>query len=224
MQTITDSGNQKHEYEFVDVNFDDFKDLKLENDPEEFPESSSIWLFVPQKGVFEYSSEFSGFGELAIDKENKTLTRRADFRGGYANTVYSIENGHLKIIESETLSWFDYEKDSLVAGQLTRVAEDKIIGSELDSQFVLVSKRWILDSLRIVEENVMSMLDSASTQTQLNHIVAGEFLRGYYRYLQEEIYDYRRDSSGVVKVYKTIRRVVNDEWEDVPNLPNGLDD
>jgi hypothetical protein len=217
IQIITDSGSWSHKYEFIDANFDEFNDLKIDQDPEGLCTASNIWLFNPQKGLFEFSNEFSGLFGLKIDKKNKTISTEAQSTGGRGSTnaVYTIKNGHLNIVEQKISDGFYYEKDSLVAGHLQRVAHDTIIGSENNAQFTYIAKKWVLGSLRIVEKDIMMALDAEPPQNQLTKGVAVEFPWGYYRYIREEIYDFQRDSTGIIRSTKTIRRVRNGKWETI---------
>src|ERR1700690_2958000 len=46
-QTIEEVGFWPHDYEVIDVNFDGYKDLQINGDPEQLSSSSDVWLFNP---------------------------------------------------------------------------------------------------------------------------------------------------------------------------------
>jgi hypothetical protein len=211
LQEIADSGNSDHEIEFVDFNSDGYKDLKIDADMYDLRLPSNVWLFDPKGNRFRYSSDLSGLSELSIGVDGTISTQDLSTGGkGGVYSKYRFDHDTLKLIEEISSNFFDYEKRTLVDGQLVTVEIDAS-NEGPDGQTTILSKRIVFDSLRVVEKKILKDGDRLDLSNINKGAIIGEPF-GTFILIEDSKYGYAKAPDGKLVVHQETRRLVNNRF------------
>ncbi|MGB5288287.1 MAG: hypothetical protein WBN42_07320 [Ignavibacteriaceae bacterium] len=212
--------------EMKDINFDGYNDLEVidywGNSQNTF---SSFWLFNTNSKLFEESKEFSGFGDITIDKENQTINSWGASIGwnmAASSSTYKVVDNHLVIIEDEYSCKFDSYKKVLKGDSFVTVSRTSAESIEIPSK---KEGDYGPDVLWIVteEEMIYGILRSIRKTWQWEY--EGErikelYEKGILRYSEfgptyrlerEIIYDYSMDEDNDLFVEESVTEVVDGE-------------
>jgi len=212
LQEIADSGNSVHEMEFVDFNSDGYKDLKIDADMYNLSMPSNVWLFEPKEHRFRYSSDLSGLSELSIGDDGTISTQHLSTGGkGGEYSKFRFEHDTLKLIEQVVSNFFDYEKKTLVDGQLVTVEIDES-NEGPDGRTTILSKRMVFDSLRVVEKKVIKDGHGLDLSTINKDAIISEAF-GAFILIEDSEYGYTKAAGNKLAVHQRTRTLVNNKFE-----------
>ena len=208
---------------YVDLNFDGFLDLDLPIGYHNLTQEHKFWIYDKNKKQYCFSPELSKLKTYSINKEKKEIETHSQSTGGkgYSSQRYKFLNGKLKLIESEYLNDYDFEREEIVNGILRTVESveedgDKVlIDRDTVSVFALKYYKFKFDSLLLTEKDwFYGNKDKDSVNTRNADLYNCDALGNYcIKYLRKEIYSYKLDKdSSLIKETKKYK-VINNKWE-----------
>ncbi len=211
-QTILDTGDEVHNFELVDINFDGYNDLKIEAGNVEYSEFSTIYLFDTSKMIFVFNEEFSGHPNLSVNPNKQEInTFEQFFRGRESEECsYKFLDGHLKMIYRDHYSENVSTIENLVDDSLIVVKRIIISDDSINTPTFTTYER-VDDTLQIVSKITKVGFEYATDDQKRNGVnVSEEHLPWFL--LKEKIYDYSTDEHGKKFVDITIKEAKAGKW------------
>lgn len=216
-ETITDTSVMLNSDSVLDVNFDGYKDLKIDLDSEEpvnIGQPSKIWLFNPQTERFEYSDEFSNHSELTVNPLDSTILTQVLFYKGNGGSyqTYKVVDGHLKLVQDEYRDAEYYLKQIAEDDSAIVIEKEEAVDTTKDGWITVVRSKLVKNVLRPVSKVIEKRLNAEPTERQKERGIVEFNSWGTYILRREEHYSYSTDAHGRLFMDITAREVKNGRW------------
>jgi hypothetical protein len=208
---------------YEDLNFDGFLDFDLPIGYQNLTQLHKFWIYDKKKEQYSFSPEFSVLQDYTIDKEKKEIETHSQATGGkgYSSERYKFINGRLKLIGSEYLNDYNFERKEIVNGTLKTVesveedGDRVLINGDTVSVFVLNNYKFKYDSLLLIEKDWFYGDENKDSVNSKNEDIYNCEAIGNYciKYLRKEIYSYSLDENGSLVQETKKYKVINNKWE-----------